>query len=75
MCTAYRYDDPNLCALYIDRRLRSRSHIVQLLGRINRTTEGKQVGGGCVAVVDFHNRAEELRGALEEYAGVVECEA
>lgn len=56
------FDQPKLCAMYVDKKL-SGVEAVQTLSRLNRTYPGKEV----VFVLDFVNKAEEIKEAFEPY--------
>ena len=56
------YDQPKLCAMYIDREL-SGLQAVQTLSRLNRTHRGKK----HTYVLDFRNKIEDLREAFLPY--------
>lgn len=56
------FDQPKLCAMYVDKKL-SGVEAVQTLSRLNRTYPGKEV----TFVLDFFNKAEEIKEAFEPY--------
>jgi type I restriction enzyme R subunit len=56
------FDQPLLCAMYVDKRLDGIT-AVQTLSRLNRTYPGKEK----VFVLDFVNKAEDIRKAFEPY--------
>ena len=56
------FDQPKLCAMYIDRKLAG-LHAVQTLSRLNRTLTGKDQ----TFVLDFQNRIEDIRNAFQPY--------
>ncbi len=56
------FDQPLLCAMYVDRKL-SGVQAVQTLSRLNRIYPGKDV----VFVLDFANKAHEIRDAFQPY--------
>lgn len=56
------FDQPKLCAMYVDKKL-SGVEAVQTLSRLNRTYPGKTV----TFVLDFFNKAEEIKEAFEPY--------
>jgi type I restriction enzyme, R subunit len=56
------FDQPKLCAMYVDKKL-SGVEAVQTLSRLNRTYPGKEV----TFVLDFFNKAEEIKQAFEPY--------
>ncbi|DBA00330.1 TPA: hypothetical protein N0F65_001525 [Lagenidium giganteum] len=57
------YNDPMLTAMYIDRPIRSSTHAVQLLSRLNRIHKAK-----CsVEVIDFANHPAQLRRFFADY--------
>ena len=61
------YDDPALSLLFIDRALRSASHTVQTLGRINRVAPGKVTTCGMFGCVDFVNSHARIMEAVARY--------
>lgn len=56
------FDQPKLCAMYVDKKLAG-VEAVQTLSRLNRTYPGKDV----VFVLDFFNKAEEIKEAFDPY--------
>jgi len=56
------FDQPRLCAMYVDRRLKD-VDCVQTLSRLNRTFPGKE----APFVLDFVNDAKEVQAAFEPY--------
>lgn len=56
------FDQPKLCAMYVDKKL-SGVDAVQTLSRLNRTYPGKE----SVFILDFRNKAEEIKEAFEPY--------
>lgn len=56
------FDEPFLCAMYVDKRL-SGVQAVQTLSRLNRTTRDKDQ----VYILDFVNEAAEIKEAFEPY--------
>ena len=56
------FDEPFLCAMYVDKRL-SGVQAVQTLSRLNRTTRDKDQ----VYVLDFVNEIQEIKEAFEPY--------
>jgi type I restriction enzyme R subunit len=56
------FDQPLLCAMYVDRRLGG-IQAVQTLSRLNRAYPGKDT----TYVVDFVNEPEEVLGAFRQY--------
>jgi len=56
------FDQPKLCAMYVDKKL-SGVDAVQTLSRLNRTYPGKEV----VFILDFFNKAEEIKEAFDPY--------
>ncbi len=56
------FDEPYLCAMYVDRRL-SGLQAVQALSRLNRTARGKEQ----VYILDFVNEIDEIKEAFEPY--------
>jgi len=57
------FDEPYLCAMYVDRRLSVGPQAVQTLSRLNRITRGKEE----VYVLDFVNDAEVIKKAFDPY--------
>ncbi|MEA3191304.1 MAG: type restriction enzyme subunit [Thermoplasmata archaeon] len=55
------YDEPLLCAMYVDKKLRG-VNAVQTLSRLNRRTPGKHA-----FVLDFANTHQEILGAFQPY--------
>ncbi len=64
------FDQPKLCAMYVDRKLAG-LQAVQTLSRLNRTATGK----GRTYILDFQNTIEEIREAFKPYFEVTELEA
>ena len=56
------FDEPKLCALYIDRKLAG-LQTVQTLSRLNRT----HPDGKTTYILDFQNTAEDIREAFRPY--------
>lgn len=56
------FDEPFLCAMYVDKRL-SGVQAVQTLSRLNRTTRDKDQ----VYVLDFVNEVDDVKRAFEPY--------
>ena len=56
------FDQPRLCAMYVDRKLQG-VDCVQTLSRLNRRFPGKE----APFVLDFVNDAEDVRAAFEPY--------
>ncbi|GAB1467369.1 DEAD/DEAH box helicase family protein [Candidatus Cloacimonadota bacterium] len=63
------YDQPLLCAMYVDKRLDG-VQAVQTLSRLNRIYPGKEVP----FVLDFVNKAEDILTAFKPYYTVTELE-
>ncbi|MDP2704441.1 MAG: type I restriction endonuclease [bacterium] len=57
------FDEPFLCAMYVDKRLTASVHAVQTLSRLNRKTRDKDQ----VYVLDFVNEVDEIKRAFEPY--------
>jgi type I restriction enzyme R subunit len=57
------FDEPYLCAMYVDKRLSSGVVAVQTLSRLNRTARDKD----DVFVLDFVNEVDEIRKAFQPY--------
>ena len=57
------YDQPLLCAMYIDKKLTG-INAVQTLGRLNRTYPSKE---GNVFILDFRNSYQDMRDAFAPY--------
>jgi type I restriction enzyme R subunit len=64
------YDQPLLCAMYVDKRLDG-VQAVQTLSRLNRIYPGKETP----FVLDFVNKAEDILAAFKPYYTVTELEA
>ncbi|MDD2229631.1 MAG: type I restriction endonuclease [Candidatus Cloacimonetes bacterium] len=64
------YDQPLLCAMYVDKRLDG-VQAVQTLSRLNRIYPGKE----APFVLDFVNKAEDILTAFKPYYTVTELEA
>ncbi len=56
------YDEPYLHSMYIDKKLKS-VNAVQTISRLNRTCSGKT----DTFVLDFANKAEDIRGAFQPF--------
>ena len=56
------FDQPLLCAMYVDRRLAG-IQAVQTLSRLNRKYTGKE----STFVLDFRNESEEILAAFQDY--------
>ena len=61
------FDQPKLCAMYIDRPLNG-LQAVQTLSRLNRTYNGKK----STYILDFVNSVEDIRDAFKPYFGSTE---
>ncbi len=64
------FDQPKLCAMYIDRKL-ANLQAVQTLSRLNRTRPGKDQ----TFILDFQNTIEDIQNAFRPYYEVTELEA
>ncbi|PKN72801.1 MAG: restriction endonuclease subunit R [Candidatus Cloacimonetes bacterium HGW-Cloacimonetes-3] len=64
------YDQPLLCAMYVDKRLDG-VQAVQTLSRLNRIYAGKEEP----FVLDFVNKAEDILAAFKPYYTITELEA
>lgn len=64
------FDQPKLCAMYVDRKL-SGLQAVQTLSRLNRTTAGKT----RTYVLDFQNTIEDIQNAFRPYFETTSLEA
>ncbi|MBE0564196.1 MAG: type I restriction endonuclease subunit R [Ochrobactrum anthropi] len=64
------FDQPKLCAMYIDRKL-ANLQAVQTLSRLNRTRPGKEQ----TFILDFQNTIEDIQNAFRPYYEVTELEA
>jgi len=64
------YDQPLLCAMYVDKRLDG-VQAVQTLSRLNRIYPGKE----APFVLDFVNKAEDILAAFKPYYTVTELES
>ncbi len=63
------YDQPLLCAMYVDKRLDG-VQAVQTLSRLNRIYQGKEEP----IVIDFVNKAENIIAAFKPYYTITELE-
>ncbi|HAU1788575.1 TPA: type I restriction endonuclease subunit R [Legionella pneumophila] len=63
------FDQPKLCAMYIDRKLDG-LQAVQTLSRLNRTTPGKN----NTYVLDFQNTIEDIQNAFRPFYEVTSLE-
>lgn len=57
------FDQPKLCAMYLDKKIANPVEIVQTLSRLNRTAPGKDT----TFVVDFVNEPQVILGAFAKY--------
>ncbi len=57
------FDEPFLCAMYVDKHLSSGVQAVQTLSRLNRTARNKDQ----VYILDFVNETDEIKRAFEPY--------
>ena len=57
------FDQPKLCAMYLDKKIANAVEIVQTLSRLNRTTPGKDT----TFVVDFVNEPQVILEAFARY--------
>ncbi|CAH0476286.1 unnamed protein product [Peronospora belbahrii] len=57
------YNEPLLACMYIDRYLRSSTHTVQLLSRLNRRHKNKV----SVHILDFANHAAQVRRSFADF--------
>lgn len=57
------FDQPKLCAMYLDKKIANPVEIVQTLSRLNRTTTGKDT----TFVVDFANEPQTILDAFAKY--------
>lgn len=57
------FDQPKLCAMYVDKPLGSEIDIVQTYSRLNRTYHGKET----VFIIDFVNKKEAVLKAFSKY--------
>jgi len=57
------FDQPKLCAMYLDKKIANAVEIVQTLSRLNRTAPGKDT----TFVVDFVNEPEVVLAAFAKY--------
>jgi len=64
------FDQPKLCAMYVDRKL-SGLQAVQTLSRLNRTRTGKSE----TFVLDFQNTIEDIKEAFKPYFQATTLEA
>ena len=64
------FDQPKLCAMYVDRKLAG-LQAVQTLSRLNRTTLGKEQ----TFILDFRNTIEDIQAAFKPYYEATALEA
>lgn len=57
------FDQPKLCAMYLDKKIANPVEIVQTLSRLNRTAPGKDT----TFVVDFVNEPQSILDAFARY--------
>ena len=57
------FDQPKLCAMYIDKKIANEVEIVQTYSRLNRTFSGKDQ----VFIIDFVNKPEVVKAAFLRY--------
>ena len=57
------FDQPKLCAMYIDKPIGSEIDIVQTYSRLNRIYKGKE----ATFIVDFVNKPDDVRKAFARY--------
>lgn len=57
------FDQPKLCAMYVDKPISSEIEIVQTYSRLNRTYKGKD----AVFIVDFVNEPDHVKKAFAQY--------
>lgn len=57
------FDQPKLCAMYLDKKIANEVEIVQTLSRLNRTAPGKDT----TFVVDFVNDPQVILNAFTKY--------
>ncbi|MEQ1346079.1 type I restriction endonuclease subunit R [Acinetobacter seifertii] len=57
------FDQPKLCAMYLDKKIANPVEVVQTLSRLNRTTAGKDQ----TFVIDFVNDSEWIHTCFKQY--------
>ncbi|WP_327858359.1 type I restriction endonuclease subunit R [Acinetobacter guillouiae] len=57
------FDQPKLCAMYLDKKIANEVEVVQTLSRLNRTTTGKDQ----VYIIDFVNDPEWILKCFKKY--------
>lgn len=57
------FDQPKLCAMYLDKKIANEVEVVQTLSRLNRTTTGKD----HIFVIDFVNDPEWILKCFQKY--------
>lgn len=57
------FDQPKLCAMYLDKKIANEVEVVQTLSRLNRTTTGKDQ----IYIIDFVNDAEWIEECFKKY--------
>lgn len=65
------FNQPKLCAMYIDKRINNDIEIVQTYSRLNRTAPGKDT----VYIVDFINDPDTVLNAFKKYDRGAEMES
>ena len=68
------FDQPLLCAMYIDRRLAG-VQAVQTLSRLNRSYKSAGIEKTTTYVLDFSDSSDEVLNAFSQYYGRAELEA
>ncbi|MDU8923648.1 DEAD/DEAH box helicase family protein [Pasteurellaceae bacterium LIM206] len=57
------FDQPKLCAMYLDKVIGNPVEVVQTLSRLNRTFPGKDT----TVIIDFVNKAEHILDSFKQY--------
>lgn len=62
------FDQPKLCAMYLDKKIANEVEVVQTLSRLNRTASGKDT----TFVIDFVNDPDWIVSCFKKYDGGAE---
>lgn len=65
------FDQPKLCAMYIDKVIGNEIEVVQTLSRLNRKTTGKD----RVFIIDFVNEPQHVLNSFKKYDSGAEIES
>lgn len=64
------FDQPKICAMYLDKKIGNEVEVVQTLSRLNRTYRGKDK----VFIVDFVNDPQWIKACFKKYDSGAEIE-